>query len=115
MKKVKEILKTWEENASEPVTDHEIGIHLTLRDAARVHALNELFPGCSQEQIINDLLSAALDEIEESFPYIKGTKVIAEDEFGDPVYEDIGPTPAFQSATQKYYDELEQARKKSKS
>ena len=106
MRKVKQLLESWKENASEPRTAQKFAVHLSLHDAARIQALAELFPGRTQEQIITELLSAALDEIEESLPYIQGKNVIAEDEFGDPVYEDVGPTPGFEAATRKHYQSL---------
>jgi len=34
------------------------------------------------------LIGAALEELEASFPYIKGQQVIATDEEGDPLYEE---------------------------
>ena len=64
-------------------------------DAARVEALAELFPGNSTDALITDLLSKALDELEASMPYVPGDNVIREDEFGDPIYEDVGLTPRF--------------------
>ena len=111
MDKIKQVLKAWENKADEAVAENSMSVLLTLRDTARIQALVELFPGRTAEQIVSDLLSAALDEIEQSLPYIKGTKVIAEDEFGDPVYEDIGPTPAFEAAVQKYYQALNESKK----
>lgn len=45
--------------------------------------------------IITELLSAALDTLEAALPYEQGERIIAEDECGDPIYEDIGPTPRF--------------------
>lgn len=107
MKDVREMLRAWQENASAPVTAHKVAIHLPLYDVARIQALADIFPGRTKEQIITDLLTAALNEIEETLPYVKGDKVIAEDEYGDPVYEDIGPTPEFHAATQKHYKDLE--------
>ena len=108
MKDIKEILQAWKENASMPVSKDKITIHLSLYDIAKIEALAELFPGRTKEQIIGELLSAALNEIEESLPYVKGSRVIAEDEFGDPIYEDIGITPAFEAATHRHYKDLEQ-------
>jgi hypothetical protein len=58
------------------------------------------------------LLSAALDEIETSFPYIAGAKVISNDEMGDPLFEDIGPTPKFIDLSKKYKAVLKQQQKK---
>jgi hypothetical protein len=46
--------------------------------------------------IITDLISAGLDELESKMPYVEGDRVIEEDEFGDPIYEDAGPS-AFRS------------------
>jgi len=48
------------------------------------------------------VIATALDKIEEAFPYTQGYKVIAGDEFGDPVYADIGLTPRFVELTKKY-------------
>ena len=102
MKTVKEVLKKWEENSQATQTVKKIPVHLSMRDSARIRALSELFTGFSEERVITDLISAALDEIEEALPYVKGSKVVAEDEFGDPIYEDVGMTPEFERLTNKY-------------
>jgi hypothetical protein len=85
---------------------------LPLDDAARLHALVELFPGRSIEEIVTDLLGAGLDEIAAAMPYEKGPKVISRDDHGDPVYEDVGLTPRFVELTRKYKKNLETSAKK---
>jgi len=70
-------------------TAQEYAIRLAVDDAARLHALAELFPGQPLEGILTDLLRAALDEIGAAMPYERGPKVISNDDHGDPVYEDI--------------------------
>ena len=91
----KSLIDNWL-NAEKPELSRErYAIHLSADDAARVDALAKLFPGTSNEQIIADLLHTGLDKIEEAMPYERGSKVIREDEFGDPVYEDVGMTPRF--------------------
>ena len=82
-------------------------MRLPLDDAARLHALVELFPGQPIEEIITDLLEAGLDEIAAAMPYERGPKVISRDDQGDPVYEDIGLTPRFVELTRKYKKTLE--------
>ena len=69
-----------------------------MDDAARLHALAELFPGRTREQIITDLLGAALQEVAAAMPYVPGKKVISTDEQGDPVYEDAGLDAALRRA-----------------
>jgi len=88
-------------------TAKEYLVRLPLDDAARLHALVELFPGQSIEEIITDLLGAGLDEIAAAIPYERGPKVISRDDHGDPVYEDIGLTPRFVELTRKYKKNLE--------
>jgi hypothetical protein len=104
--KVKDLIHEWEREGSERQTAQKYSIHLPNYDAARIHALEEMYPGRSVTQIITDLLSAALDELEEAFPYIQGEKVTAEDEYGDPVYGDAGLTPRFIALTNKHMAEL---------
>ena len=87
-------------------------MRLPLEDAARLHALAELFPGQAIEEIVTDLLGASLDEIAAAIPYERGPKVISRDDQGDPVYEDVGLTPRFVELTRKYKKSLETAGKK---
>ena len=91
----KNLLDTWSENRNAELADERYSVRLSLDDAARVEALAELFPGNPPEQIVTDLLGAALDAIEAAMPYEPGDQVIREDEFGDPIYEDAGLTPKF--------------------
>ncbi len=104
--KVIDVLEQWRRQAGESRTVAEYAVHLPLHQAAQIHALAEMFPGRSETQIITDLLSAALDELEGALPYQAGERVIAEDEFGDPMYEDVGPTPRFQELTRKHLQRL---------
>ena len=59
------------------------------------------------EDIITDLLHAAIEEIAASMPYEPGPKIISHDDHGDPVYEDAGLTPRFVALTRKYRKRLE--------
>ena len=103
----KRLLDDWS-NAVEPTTtDEHYAVKLTLEDAARLHALADLFPGVDRERVITDLLSIALNEIEAAIPYEAGDEVIREDEFGDPVYADTGLTPKFLELVQSHKAQLE--------
>ena len=98
----KELLDDWRQNASGARTSTEYSVRLSVDDAARLHALTDLFPGRTREQLITDLLGAALQEVATAMPYVAGSKVISNDEQGDPVYEDVGLTPRFAELTRKY-------------
>ena len=89
------LIERWAASETPETTPEAYAIHLDVEDAARVEALTELFPGVTVENVISDLLKMSLDELEAAMPYEPGDKVIREDEFGDPVYEDAGLTPRF--------------------
>ena len=104
---IKQLLKQWEGSARGDEVLIDMKVALPLDHVARILALEEMYPGHGREQIIIDLLGVALDELEEALPYVKGEKVIREDEFGDPVYEDIGKTPRFIAIAHKYREQLQ--------
>jgi hypothetical protein len=108
----KALLESWRETATAPRTASEYSVRLPVDDAAQLQALGEMFPGRSLEQLITELLGAALQEIATAMPYVAGHKVISTDEQGDPLYEDIGPTPRFIELTRKHRKKLEAEAKK---
>lgn len=81
-------------------------MHLDIEAAARLAALAEMYPKRSPEELMGELLGAALEELEASFPYIQGQHVVATDEEGDPLYEDVGPTPRFLALSRRYLQDL---------
>ncbi|HEY3699759.1 MAG TPA: type 1 pili tip component [Spongiibacteraceae bacterium] len=100
--KVNDLVSMWEKTAQGELTAELFRIHLPLEDAARIAALASMFPRRSPEEIVTDLLSAALHEMESSLPYVRGNKVVALDEQGDPLYEDIGLTPRYLELKRKH-------------
>jgi hypothetical protein len=104
--KFKPLLDRWKKDPAPARTAKEYSIRLDLGDAARLHALGELFPGQPIEAMVTDLLHAALDEIAAAIPYERGPKVISRDDQGDPVYEDIGLTPRFVDLTRQFKKKL---------
>lgn len=102
----KELLDAWTDAARPVKTAREYAVRLPLDDAAKIHALAELYPGHTEEDLITDLLTTAIQELEAVMPYRPGARVISQDEQGDPVYEDVGPTPRYLELTKRYKQEL---------
>ena len=100
--KVKDLVQLWENTARGQLTQSTYTIQLPIEDAAKLAALAEIYPKRSIETLITDLLNAALLEVEGSFPYVRGSNVIALDEQGDPLFEDVGLTPQFLALTRKH-------------
>ena len=104
--KFKALLEHWKKQGKPQLTAREYAVRLPLDDAARLHALAELFPGQELEEIVTDLLHTALDEVAASMPYEPGPKVISNDDQGDPVYEDAGLTPRFIEISRRHRKSL---------
>lgn len=103
----KALLDAWEAETSPVKTSKSYAVHLTIQDAARLHAFADLYDGIDVERAITDLLSTALDRAEAAIPYEPGDEVIREDEYGDPIFEDTGLTPRFLELVRKHQRSLE--------
>ncbi len=101
-----ELLGYWEKTASGELTSNDYTVKLPVEVAAKLEALAQMYPKKTREQLIADLLASALYELESSMPYIKGSKVVAHDEFGDEIYEDAGPTSRFLQLSSENLKEL---------
>lgn len=104
--RIAELIQRWGQEGHAHPDARTYTVHLPLRDAARVEALHVMYPDCSDSQLIADLIRAALDELEVAMPYIPGNRIIAEDDYGDPIYEDLGPTPQFYSLSHEILRKL---------
>lgn len=112
--KIRELAQHWEENAKGRLTDTGYRIHLDMEAAARLAAIVEMHPKRQPEELLGELIGAALEELEKSFPYVKGSTVVATDEEGDPLYEDIGPTPRFLALSRRHLHDLSAGSEKQK-
>jgi len=104
--KISELVREWESSATGRMSSTQYSIPLDVESAARLAALAEMYPKRSTEELLGELVGAALEAIETSLPYQQGAKVIATDEQGDPIYEDIGPTPRFLALSRKHLERL---------
>lgn len=105
---LRDLITIWEKTATGPFTETEFKVKLAAIDAAKIAALCEMYPSRSTEQIITELLTAALNELEYTLPYVQGENVSTTDELGDPIYEDVGPSGRFAELTRKYLNENQQ-------
>lgn len=107
MRKLTELLERWESEPADRTPVETYTVRLPVHDAARLEALCEMYPQVGRENLLREILSAALDEIEASFPYIPGEREIARDEFDDPIYEDVGPSRRFHELTRRHARRLQ--------
>ncbi len=106
--KSNELLTIW--GAPEPpkLTPKQLSIRLPILVAAKISALCEMYPNKTKTEIIGDLLTTALESLENSFPQIKGRPLDYPPEEGaTAAWEDAGVRSDFLRLTEKYLRELE--------
>ncbi len=104
--RISELVREWESSATGRMSNTHYSIPLDVESAARLAALAVMYPKRSTEELLGELVGAALEAIETSLPYQRGSRVISTDEQGDPIYEDIGPTPRFLALSRKHLERL---------
>lgn len=105
--KIRELAHQWEQQTPASGATRSYRLDLELETAARLEALGELYPQRTPEALLSELLAAAFEELEASFPYVKGDEVVATDELGDPLYADAGTTPRFLELARKHLHRLQ--------
>ncbi len=104
--RIKELVHCWKSTEDDVGSIHKLTIEIPSTYFAKILALAEMFPTQNIETITVDLITAALHELELSFPYIEGHTIIGEDELGDPMYEDIGPTPRYLQLSKEHFSRV---------
>jgi hypothetical protein len=110
--KPEDLLKVWSAPDNTRLTAQQYSVRLPLHVAARIAALCEMYPRRTRTDMISDLLSTALDQVESGFPFVKGRDTGFTEDDGAPVYEDAGPGARFRSLTEKHMKELEAQQEK---
>ena len=90
------MLDDWERQSARVQEQVSTDIVLNKEDLIKVQALAETYQLPATDLLAN-LINTALQQVEVQIPYVAGTKVIRTEE-GDPIYEDVGRTPAYLAA-----------------
>ena len=105
--KAKDLVSVWGSPDNSRLTAKQSSFRLPVHVAAKLSALAEIYPQKTKTQLVADLLSAALAEMETELPHYPGERFSDVEEDGEPLYIAEGPAGQFRSLTNKYYKELE--------
>lgn len=106
----KDLVKFWELRDNSRLTSKQMSIRLPTHVAARISALCDVFPNKSKTQLIGDLLSSALDEVENGMSYaLSEEPTDKHPETGELLYSIIGEglKGRYLNSANKYLKELE--------
>jgi len=85
--KPKDLPKIWSSPDNSRLMPNQISIRLPVHVAAKLYALEEVFPNKNRTEIIADLLNCAIDDVAESLPYDGIGEPIGKDDEGELYYE----------------------------
>lgn len=109
----------WASPDNTRLTPKQYSFRLPIHVAAKVAALCEMYPQKSRTQIIADLLTSALHELEQTLPMALGESLSREEEYDErrvaeylnedyvPLYYLGGARGKFRNLANKHFDELE--------
>ena len=109
----------WDSPDNTRLTPKQFSFRLPVHVAAKVAALCEMYPQKSRTQIIADLLTSALDELEQNLPMALGDPIRGDEEQQErmaaeyeqreyvPLFSLGGQRGRFRWLSNKHFDELE--------
>jgi hypothetical protein len=102
------LLDLWSAPDNARLTGKQYSFRLPVHVAAKLGALEELYPHRTRTQIVGDLLAAALADVERAFPRVMGERIANKDpETRQPLFRDVGAGAEFRKLANKHYRDLE--------
>ena len=105
--KASNLTELWSTPDNSRVTSKQYSFRLPVHVAAKIEALCQMYPAKNRTQIVSDLLTSALDEVERSFPSVTGQVVGEDPDTLEDLFEEVGPTMRFRGLVNHHYRELE--------
>jgi len=106
----KDLVKVWDAPDNSKLTPKQISIRLPILVAAKINALCDIYPRKTKTEIISDLLSTSLDQLEEGMESFTGSVIgLAPGDYGEdvPYFEMEGLRARFLHQTLHKLRELE--------
>ena len=101
------LVALWSAPDNTRLTSKQYTFRLPTHVAAKVHALCDMYPAKTRTQIVADLLTSALQNIDQGMPVIEGRLVHKDPETGEEFHDAHGPRFEFHALANKRFDEIE--------
>jgi hypothetical protein len=105
--KAKDVVVIWKAPKPPKLMPKQISVRLPILVAAKISALCDLYPGKTKNEIIYDLVTVALEQIENELPMTVGEMLGPDKETNEVMYEAEGIRPDYYRLTDKYLREIE--------
>lgn len=105
--KPKDLVTVWSSPDNSRLTSKQYSFRLPVHVAAKIAALCEMYPTKSRTQIVGDLLSVALQGVEEGFAPVMPAEGPDAGDDGDLTFRDAGPQSLYCHLANKHNEEME--------
>ena len=105
--KASDLVTVWSAPDNSRVTAKQYSFRLPVHVAAKLAALEEMYPTKSRTQLVGDLLAAAIADVEKSFSSVSGASVGVHPDTHEELFEEVGPITAYHKKANKHYAEIE--------
>lgn len=106
--KAVDLVTVWGAPDNSRVTAKQYSFRLPVHVAAKLAALEQLYPARSRTQLVGDLLSAAIADVEKTLPLYSGESIGRDPETGEEICELYGPLIKYREIAQQVYAQIEQ-------
>lgn len=105
--KASDLVAVWGAPDNSRLTAKQYSFRLPVHVAARLAALEELYPTRSRTQLVGDLLAAALTDVEKSLPSRPGRFFMKDPDTGEEVFEEEGQIAEYRRSANKHFQAIE--------
>lgn len=105
--KAKDLATLWSRPDNSRLTKKQVSVRLPTHVAARLFALEKLYPMRTRTELVGDLLDAALTDLYQGLPRRCGAGVMRHPDTDEVLYEELGDVAQFRALANRVYAELE--------
>jgi len=105
--KASDLVTVWGAPDNSRLTAKQYSFRLPVHVAAKLAALEELYPTRSRTQLVGDLLTAAISEVERNLPAYATTQFGDVTEDGEQLYEAGGMVADYRRLANQHYEAIE--------
>ena len=105
--KASDLVTVWGAPDNSRLTAKQYSFRLPVQVAAKLAALEELYPTRSRTQLVGDLLAAAIGEVEKNLPSYAGESLGRHPDSDEEMFVECGPISRYRRLANQYYGDIE--------
>lgn len=104
--KAAHLASLWSVPDNSRLTAKQFSFRLPIHVAAKLAALEEMYPTRTRTQFVGDLLSAALADLEQGLS-VDGPRIATDPDTHEEIFEEVGPILRFRELANKHFAVIE--------